>query len=89
VGIKNLFITLSLRISHQSLLSTGTLRVINPIYRPKYFQINITDEDDTITTIGNNDKGDNMMEFYVSIYMPSATPIESVAAEAWPDDVPF
>jgi antitoxin component YwqK of YwqJK toxin-antitoxin module len=44
----------------------------NPIHRPKDFQINITDEDDTITTIGNNDKGDNMMEFYVSIYMPLA-----------------
>jgi ABC-type phosphate transport system permease subunit len=40
--------------------------------RPKDFQINIIDEDDTITTIRNNDKGDNMMEFYVSIYMPLA-----------------
>jgi antitoxin component YwqK of YwqJK toxin-antitoxin module len=44
----------------------------NPIQRPKDFHINITDEDDTITTIGKNDKGDNMMEFYISIYMPLA-----------------
>jgi antitoxin component YwqK of YwqJK toxin-antitoxin module len=47
----------------------------NPIHRPKDFQINITDKDDTITPIGNNDKGDNMMEFYISIYMPLAIAI--------------
>jgi len=44
----------------------------NPIQRPKNFHIDITDEDETIVTIGKNSKGDNAMEHYISIYMPLA-----------------
>jgi len=44
----------------------------NPIQRPKDFHINITDEDETIVTTRKSNKGGNMMEYYISIYMPLA-----------------
>ena len=44
----------------------------NPIHQPKDFQINITDEGESITVIGHDNKEIKPMEYYVSIYMPLA-----------------
>jgi ABC-type phosphate transport system permease subunit len=46
--------------------------ISNKKYTNGYHSTEVSYEDDTITTIGKNDKGDNMMEYYVSIYMPLA-----------------
>ena len=44
----------------------------NSIRRPKDLNINITDEGESITVIGHDNKEIKPMEYYVSIYMPLA-----------------